>query len=124
MARNQLARSSEVPSPPTSSLAVHNPSDGIVVSFDVIVTRHKNGYKGAIDTARIKHFMKLVRPNVKMTYRDFIGKEFAQQDFYVMVDWMISIGLCNKQGSSYVFPGNFAAGFTSYWNKQVGGFLA
>ena len=89
----------------------------------LFINRQKGVSKAAITLESVRKFLSHAKPNTLYTYEDFVGKDnLGSQDFYIMIDWGISLGAVVKHGSKYEFKRDFMMRFRESVNSILAGF--
>jgi len=90
-------------------------------TFEVSLTTEKNGRLGKVNGQKIHFFLERARDGACMSYKDFLSPSpyFTGNDFYVIVNMIMEIGLATKEGSKYRFETGFKARFREFLNENL-----
>jgi hypothetical protein len=83
------------------------------------VRRHRGDTSQLITHEAVQFFLKKIKGGETISYRDLISPTFVNQDFYVMVDILTSLGLATKEGSRYHIEKSYKQTFSNWYNQQI-----
>lgn len=82
------------------------------------MVRTRNNANAFLRKVALEHFLEHVKDGEYFVVRALpTNLNFAQNDFYVIKDWLMSLGLMDKEGSSYSVPSRSKVRLE--WNRQM-----
>lgn len=112
----------------SEKLSQAKPSNGLARTDEVtganrytgqgVITRHRNGAKAYIRGESLAEFLNQIKDGKEFTNRTVgYSQEFGPGDFYVVLSWLLDMGVCVKAGSRYTVPN--VKTVRDAWNQQV-----